>query len=549
MDSIDQEFLDSLAAAEVATPGAKKGGRKRGADDDPDSAQKKQKAKAKARTNTFKVCRGCRKKFKLEDCAPNWPGCWGCKRAVDNISKAAVRQGQKQVDFVKEARVDDDKCYNMVQSYLEACPESCDNQAGKRGNWALAKYIERVVSATAVVKDKAGEMMWEKLYVEHAMSTRGGRLREEDAVAQWKKWEAAALHKDPGVHYDFNGPEGKLRVWVHTADTMVFRASYTHEHELSCERKPVHKPSDEALLRMRNDVLSGHSSCAGAAGSDTDFMAIAQGMVTNGTDVFAGNDGFIMDVCDLVKEKMDDDGQGEGAGGGGEGAAGEGGEGGESPNKDALWIDRDRIVSSTVRSVTTAVNLFEVKARAQLDKQRGVLKETLKSDAHFLEIFAGEIKVLQVRLEAMSLVIESGDVDKIKEFVARFTVNVGSSPVDDAEGVAAQRVAVGLSPPCELYAELRPIHFMKEPRAERNSTTYAYNLRVALHSRLLCQDWLVSHVSQSPAPGPSLLLRNPGAQSPHMPCPSRVVLSKSMGLAPAPRSTSRSTTPAPSLST
>ena len=64
-----------------------------------------------------------------------------------------------------------------LRSNLSACPEACDNQTGKRrGNWCLAKYIERARAASGVVKAKIGEMMWEKLWIEFAMATRGGRV-------------------------------------------------------------------------------------------------------------------------------------------------------------------------------------------------------------------------------------------------------------------------------------------------------------------------------------------------------------------------------------
>ena len=89
--------------------------------------------------------------------------------------------------------------------------------------------MERVKVASGVVCDKVGEMMWEKLYIEWAMTTRGGRKSEEDAVAQWKEWERAVLNKDPNIFSDNGGPAGKLRIWVHTADTMVFRSEYMHE--------------------------------------------------------------------------------------------------------------------------------------------------------------------------------------------------------------------------------------------------------------------------------------------------------------------------------
>lgn len=162
LDSIDQEF----AAAEANhTP------RKRPkADEEPGSSGKeasgkgKAKAKAKAAGKPVKrsvvtKCRGCRKKVEQAELALNWPGCQKCKRALDNVTKMAARQGQDQVEFVRKARQCEDGCFNLIQSYLDVCPESTERRKGcSRGTWSIAKYMERVTAASGMVRDKCGEM-------------------------------------------------------------------------------------------------------------------------------------------------------------------------------------------------------------------------------------------------------------------------------------------------------------------------------------------------------------------------------------------------------
>lgn len=159
-DSLDQEWLENLQGFDEEAPESKaaspkgkakgKGksaagrGRGRGshaAYASSGASSAKAKAKSKSRAKAFVNCKGCLKKTKTEDCATNFPGCRPCKRSLDNIWRAACRQGKKQMDFVQEARGDDDKCFSMVQSYLEACPEAAENTCGrKRGPWSVAKY-------------------------------------------------------------------------------------------------------------------------------------------------------------------------------------------------------------------------------------------------------------------------------------------------------------------------------------------------------------------------------------------------------------------------
>lgn len=291
-DSIDADFRKLLEVKKEAASKAvgKTGGRSNSGGGGKGSANTK--GTANARVLAFKVCKGCRVKLRIEDCVNNFPGCWACKRVLHNITKMAARQGDDAKKFVEDARKDDDKCFNMAQSYLEKCPELGDSGAKRRGPWALAQYIERVRASTRVVRDRAGEMMWEKLFLEWASTTRGGRLGDEEAAKRWKEYEEAAARKDPSTFCDNNGPNGELRVWIHTADTMVFRSEYMHEKSLDILAGPVKKPKDDQIMKMRSDVLRDHGSVGSGIGDTTDFDGIAHGMVSHSTDVFTSNNGF-----------------------------------------------------------------------------------------------------------------------------------------------------------------------------------------------------------------------------------------------------------------
>ena len=177
----------------------------------------------------------------------------------------------------------------------------------RRGPWSLAKYEERVAAATGLVRDKVGDRMWEKLYVEWAQTTRGGRRSEEDAIAQWKQWEDLARRKDPSVMSDSRGPGGKLRIWVHTADTATFRSQYMHEKEVTVEGKGAKAPKEEDLLKMRSDLLTNHDSVVGGFGAAGDVDAVARSMIADAPDTFRGIDGHLLSVFDLCPDGQEDE--------------------------------------------------------------------------------------------------------------------------------------------------------------------------------------------------------------------------------------------------
>ena len=207
-----------------------------GDDDSPESQKKRGRGKAKAKatrasapkSNPVPVkkanvkakkvgpvkCRGCRKKILGDEVAKNFPGCWPCKRPLDNLAKLAARQRSEAQKFVE-------KCYQMVQSYMESCPENPDPTScveKRRGSWSLVKYIERVKAASGVIRDRVGEMMSKIVYLEFAPTARGGRKSAAEAEAQWLQWEMQVQNKDPEVLFDRRGPDGSLRVWVATRD-------------------------------------------------------------------------------------------------------------------------------------------------------------------------------------------------------------------------------------------------------------------------------------------------------------------------------------------
>ena len=432
-DSIDAEWakfqMPDLSGMEVEGNGEGQ----EGASSGKGIHGKGRKAKAKANASSHEInqpvkCRGCRRKVVGDELALNFPGCWPCKRALDNLSKLASRQGEKAQEFVKEARADPDKCYAMVQSYYEKCPEPADGSrpGKKRGTWSLVRYMERVKAASGLVKDRVGELMTKAVYLEFAPTARGGRKSAAEAEAQWLAWETKVEKRDPEVLSDRQGPNGCLRVWVATADILKWRQQYMREKEVECTGEQKKKGTEEHVDAMRSEILSKHG-----AGVSMGFDSVAQALATNGDSAFSGRSGFLLDVLELQPDVVDEAEAEEEP----ETSTQE-----PSPKKPKVWVDRDRVISSTIRTVKLQRSTFQAKAMEQLDKQKSFL--TAFEEEHADEIkeqFKGELATLKVRLEGLALCLESPDEVPLKQFIARF--GFPDSP----------------APPCEDYDRLQPI--------------------------------------------------------------------------------------------
>ncbi|CAK9056979.1 unnamed protein product [Durusdinium trenchii] len=464
-DSLDLEYQQDLGDAQVTPKKAKqekldqpssvKSAKSKG-----DSASHP-KPKPKPKRQPAKKCKGCRKKLTPEEQAPNWPGCTPCKRALDNITKAASKQGADAVKFVQEARQDDAKCYNMIQSYLENCPETVENFGKKRGQWSVVRYMERVKAASGLVKDCIGELMWDKLYLEHAQTTRGGRLREEEALLQWKQWEESVQLKDPSVYHDYGGPNGKLRVWVKTQDLLIHRSEYMREKSVDCVGQEIKKGSDADVDKFRAEIVKNH-------GKNMGFEEVGAALCKNGGGsggAFSSNDGsgFLLDVLQLLPDVETGDGETEG-------------EATEPKDpKDPApkpWVERDRMVSAAIRAAKTQATTFTEKGTA-LFTRLSEWKDSLlaSSDDAFKSNFAGEIKMLEVRLEALDLCFNKQDANSIKQFIGNFS----TTPEADMED--GKIVEIGNSPPCELYSKLRPVSDLDTQIEKYNTCTQPKHLR------------------------------------------------------------------------
>ena len=127
----------------------------------------------------------------------------------------------------------------------------------------------------------------------------------------------------------------------------------------------------------------------------------------------------------------------------------------DSPKAPQVWVERDRVVSSSYRAAKAQNKQLESKGQEQLSKQLAAERELLESmDDELQKHFAGELRMFRVRLEAMDLCFHQKDADKVKQFIGRFTA---VNAADKDEALPSGPMQMGSCPPCELYAKLRPV--------------------------------------------------------------------------------------------
>ena len=113
----------------------------------------------------------------------------------------------------------------------------------------------------------------------------------------------------------------------------------------------------------------------------TDFKNVAHALVKNGSEAFHRPDGFVLDVLDLKadveeEEEAEEDEEEEGEEEGDEGAPRKKRKTGPAGSpKEKVWVERDRVVSSTTRAVQQAVSSSRSRRRRPSSRARVLLED------------------------------------------------------------------------------------------------------------------------------------------------------------------------------
>ena len=160
-------------------------------------------------------------------------------------------------------------------------------RAGKN-KFIMAQYKQKWETSTEVLKDDEGLMMHEELYLEHCLTTEGGRLGRAAAASKWLNM----MNNRKDYYTGMKGPEGsELRFRVSIADKVTFRNACRQVSTVETAQAVVKKADAAAVLKMKSQLLTGAGAGAGASSDDADVLAdvssVARQMIGSGTGAAA----------------------------------------------------------------------------------------------------------------------------------------------------------------------------------------------------------------------------------------------------------------------
>eukprot|EP00971_Amphidinium_carterae_P346443 6487890-Amphidinium_carterae.1 len=196
--------------------------------------------------------------------AVNSSFCLKDNRAVQNIRYMSQRQGLQ--DWFQRMKDSDTKLTQTLAAYHQRNPDqvSGGSKRGKTSTAQTLEYLEEIISSTKVHRQTEGEMMWEKEYIQFAQTLKAGRLTDDEAKAKWQEWSSQAANNDESVFTDLLGPvHHPLRIWVKTADKIVFENTFEKRKGVKFAKKPEKITSDNQVDGAARSVLLDHEKLGG----------------------------------------------------------------------------------------------------------------------------------------------------------------------------------------------------------------------------------------------------------------------------------------------
>ena len=172
-----------------------------------------------------RYCKGCDLWYVPSSMGSKSSMCLKCKHAMDNLSRAAAAEGQKQ--WVTDLRSDPERLQCVIKKYKEIV----GTEQGARTRMpkgSLLSSLSKISSKSRILMDTELEMMSEDQFLQHSSTDQGGRLSKSAAQKQWRHWEEMVLLIEAGkndalpedLNLIFDRKKGFLRIAVSTRDTV-----------------------------------------------------------------------------------------------------------------------------------------------------------------------------------------------------------------------------------------------------------------------------------------------------------------------------------------
>ena len=434
-------------------------------------------------------CQGCWKMLEPRLMPQGSSFCWADKRALDNIYRAAVNQGQKS--WWMETRYNDEKRTRALKRYHQLHPEVADATAGSeekgkgkgrngrrtkgKGVFDVLQYIEETRVSVKVMRDTIKEEMTKQAFELHYMS-KGYTAAE--ALVEWDN-----LMKDP-ESVIYQNKKGEKVIDVEVGKRTIYRDEFSRSRALQGADREIRNATQDQVDGLQRRLFVGMEQHGGAS-QQMSLAEVARQMGSTAAragETFSAGNMAIGRVEDLLQDaEMADEAAGEEDGEGGDQAAapaGDGASGAASGSAGAddgqstagskgRWFDIDRAIATVVRKELAWISAFQAQITDRLADNDKKLEDARGLNTQ--EELRNEVAILKTRVAAVEKVIAEGPEarEALQQFIRSFSHTVASScPAPAASAsVAGESVTaplLGKKPPSSRFAELVTVGQLRE---------------------------------------------------------------------------------------
>ncbi|CAK9001532.1 Uncharacterized protein SCF082_LOCUS6964 [Durusdinium trenchii] len=467
--------MDASERASVKSTGTKANNQNLG--------QKKQ-SKANCR-----YCKGCDLWYCPVNMASKSSMCHRCKHCMDNISRAAAAEGQK--DWAKELRGDPFRLQAVLKKYRQMVGTEAGNRT-KLPKGTLFQSLQQVSAKSRILFDTELEMMSDDTFMQHSATDAGGRLSKSAAKAQWALWEQQIKSGDAPEDLIYDTKKGFLRIACSTRDTVHMQNDSCFELErsktLQTREKEQKNISSDELMRKKKELAQGHDQIFGDDCDDFNDPSLTMSLVRSAGSSGQSFHGRSQDVnlSELITE-------GASASSlvipGAEEVPSAEEEGPKKPDpkpKGRGW-DKATQITAKVRAEQGSLLELECALNQRLADVEKVKKELQNKSSECQAEVAMELCTVEKRRSFLKLVLDKTEegINKLSAEIQKVTDSAADGNAEEEAGCDSQSRSgqIQKAPPCASFARLCTLKSLENMVEELYGAESASELRDLVKAR------------------------------------------------------------------
>lgn len=130
--------------------------------------------------------------------------------------------------------------HHMLQEYYKVCPPPPPGKRASKGSkFDVVQFMEQHESASGMLYDSVGTLMWEGQWIEFAKSAAGGYKSESLARAEWEDKKSAWEKCKDSFVWDLKSPDQikPLRLRIVKEDLAIARTSQMHRKIINMAKR------------------------------------------------------------------------------------------------------------------------------------------------------------------------------------------------------------------------------------------------------------------------------------------------------------------------